>query len=290
MWAREHRGRRPVEICEDSLIGTNVTLHPRYHAAPSAIALPPGTTSAAATVTAMTVTTEGHTPTRLASGCEPHRRHVHSALPGRRRAPCPVPLPGAPSACRGEQRPAELTAARPPRDEEPADKPERGDRRRHRSRSITHRPHATSAAQIVISVSRMRDHGALSMTRRSCGGLWRCGRWRRTAEHLREVQPFSSIRSPSAPPRSSQVWLKWCRNRCGNTSTRTGGPADDGLVDAAGGHRAPVAHPEPQLRPVGLGVPGADAEVPVEAAGGVMADLDDAGLAALAVDGNLPVP
>ena len=32
----------PREFCEDSLIGTNVTLHPRYHAAPSAIALPPG--------------------------------------------------------------------------------------------------------------------------------------------------------------------------------------------------------------------------------------------------------
>ena len=35
------------------------------------------------------------------------------------------------------------------------------------------------------------------------------------AEHLGEVQPLSSIRSPSGPPRSSQVWLKWCRNRCG---------------------------------------------------------------------------
>src|ERR1700676_1818696 len=56
--------------------------------------------------------------------------------------------------------------------------------------------------------------------------------------------------------------------------------ADDDLVDAAGRHRAPVAHPEPQLRPVGVGVPGADAEVPVEAAGCVVADLDDAGLAA----------
>ena len=57
-----------------------------------------------------------------------------------------VPLPGALGAGRGEQRPAELTAARPSCDEEPADKPDRGDRRRHRSRSITPRPHATSAA------------------------------------------------------------------------------------------------------------------------------------------------
>ncbi len=39
-----------------------------------------------------------------------------------------------------------------------------------------------------------------------------------------------------------------------------------------------------------LGVPGADAEVPVEGAGGVVADLDRAGLAALAVDGDLAVP
>ena len=37
-------------------------------------------------------------------------------------------------------------------------------------------------------------------------------------------------------------------------------------------------------------MPGADAEVPVEAAGGVEADLDDPGLAALAVHGDLPVP
>ncbi len=28
------------------------------------------------------------------------------------------------------------------------------------------------------------------------------------AQHLRGGPPFSSIRSPSAPPRSSQVWLK----------------------------------------------------------------------------------
>src|SRR5271157_1792791 len=65
---------------------------------------------------------------------------------------------------------------------------------------------------------------------------------------------------------------------------------DDDLVDPAGCHGPPVADPEPQLRPVRLGVPGADAEVPVEAAGGVEADLDDPGLAALAVDGDLPVP
>jgi hypothetical protein len=35
--------------------------------------------------------------------------------------------------------------------------------------------------------------------------------------------------------------------------------ADDDLADPAGSHRASVAYPEPQLRPVGLGVPGADA-------------------------------
>src|SRR6516162_5099532 len=47
--------------------------------------------------------------------------------------------------------------------------------------------------------------------------------------------------------------------------------AGDDLVDAAGGHRAPVVYSEPQLRPVGLGVPGADADVPVQGAGGVAA-------------------
>src|SRR5271166_3789186 len=65
---------------------------------------------------------------------------------------------------------------------------------------------------------------------------------------------------------------------------------DDALVDPAGCHGPPVAGPEPQLRPVCLGVPGADADVPVQAAGCVEADLDGPGLAALALDGDLPVP
>jgi hypothetical protein len=37
-------------------------------------------------------------------------------------------------------------------------------------------------------------------------------------------------------------------------------------------------------------MPGAGAEVPVQAAGGLVADLDDAVLAALAADGDLPLP
>jgi hypothetical protein len=52
---------------------------------------------------------------------------------------------------------------------------------------------------------------------------------------------------------------------------------DDDLVDPAGCRRPPVADPEPQLRPVPLDVPGADTQVPVEAAGGVEADLDGPG-------------
>jgi hypothetical protein len=35
------------------------------------------------------------------------------------------------------------------------------------------------------------------------------------AERLRGGQPLSSIRSPAGPPRSSQVWLKRCWDRCG---------------------------------------------------------------------------
>ena len=66
--------------------------------------------------------------------------------------------------------------------------------------------------------------------------------------------------------------------------------AGDDLVDPAGCHGSPVVHPEPQLRPAGLSVPGPDADVPVQGAGGVEADLDRAGRAALAVDGDLPVP
>jgi hypothetical protein len=64
-------------------------------------------------------------------------------------------------------------------------------------------------------------------------------------------------------------------------------PGDD-LVKAAGGHRPPVIDPEPQLRTACLGVPGTGTDIPVEAAGGVVADLDRAGLA-LAADGDLPV-
>ena len=67
-------------------------------------------------------------------------------------------------------------------------------------------------------------------------------------------------------------------------------PPDDDLVDPAGRHRPPVIDPEPQLRPVRLGVPGADPEVAVQAAGGVEADLDGPGLAALAPHGDLAVP
>ena len=67
-------------------------------------------------------------------------------------------------------------------------------------------------------------------------------------------------------------------------------PPGDDLADAAGGHRAAVTDAEPELRPVRLGLPGADPEVPVEGASGVVADLDGPGLAALAVDGDLPVP
>src|SRR6266536_5948767 len=62
------------------------------------------------------------------------------------------------------------------------------------------------------------------------------------------------------------------------------------LVDAVGGHRRPVIHPEPQLRPVCLGMTVADPDVAVEATGGIMADLDDPRLAALAADRDLAAP
>jgi hypothetical protein len=65
-------------------------------------------------------------------------------------------------------------------------------------------------------------------------------------------------------------------------------PAVEGLVDAAAGHGATAAVPEPQLGAVGLGVAGAGAQVAVQGAGGLVGDLDDPGLAALAGDGDLP--
>jgi hypothetical protein len=58
--------------------------------------------------------------------------------------------------------------------------------------------------------------------------------------------------------------------------------AGDHLVDAVGAERLAVAGPEPQLGLAAVGVPGAGAEVAVEAEGGLVADLDDAVLAALA--------
>src|SRR5258708_30368147 len=60
------------------------------------------------------------------------------------------------------------------------------------------------------------------------------------------------------------------------------------LVNAVGGHRRPVIHSQPQLRPVRLLMPGADPDIPVETAGGIMADPDDPRLAALATDCDLP--
>ena len=64
---------------------------------------------------------------------------------------------------------------------------------------------------------------------------------------------------------------------------------DHHLVDPVGRHRRPV-HSEPEFRPVRLGVPRSDPEVAVDAAGGLMADPDDPRLAALAADGDLPLP
>jgi hypothetical protein len=62
------------------------------------------------------------------------------------------------------------------------------------------------------------------------------------------------------------------------------------LVDAVRRHRAPVVDPRPQLRPVRLGVPCPDPDVAVEGDGGLVADPDDPRLAALAPDGDLPLP
>src|ERR1035441_5494176 len=62
------------------------------------------------------------------------------------------------------------------------------------------------------------------------------------------------------------------------------------LVDAGGGQRLPVAHAQPQLRPPRLRVPGPGADVPVQAPGRLGTDPDDPVLAALAADGDLPLP
>ena|SRR6266851_4864210 len=56
------------------------------------------------------------------------------------------------------------------------------------------------------------------------------------------------------------------------------------------GHRAPVVHSQPQLRPVRLGMPCPDPDVAVEAEGGLVVDPDDPRLTGLAPDRDLPLP
>ena len=66
--------------------------------------------------------------------------------------------------------------------------------------------------------------------------------------------------------------------------------AGDDLVDAGGGERPAAVHAEPQLRPPGLRVPGAGAQVAVQAAGRLVADPDGAGPAGLPGDADLAGP
>src|SRR5579871_4347740 len=66
--------------------------------------------------------------------------------------------------------------------------------------------------------------------------------------------------------------------------------ADDHLVDALGSHRPAIAGAQPQLWPPGLGVPRTRPDVPVEGTRRLVADLDDALLAVLAPDEDLPPP
>ena len=64
--------------------------------------------------------------------------------------------------------------------------------------------------------------------------------------------------------------------------------AGDDLVDPGGSERPAAARAKPQLGPPGLRVPGAGAQVAVQGAGRLVADLDGAGLAAFPGDADLP--
>jgi hypothetical protein len=86
------------------------------------------------------------------------------------------------------------------------------------------------------------------------------------------------------------VWLKVPEPVGVHGHAALAAAAGDHLVDTGSGQRFPVVDSEPQLRTAGLGVPGPGSQVPVEAAGCLVADLDDAVLAALAADGDLPLP
>jgi hypothetical protein len=64
-------------------------------------------------------------------------------------------------------------------------------------------------------------------------------------------------------------------------------PPGEHLVDTVASHRRPVVHPQPELRPVRLPIPGADPDLAVKTADGLIAEPDDPRLAALAADGDL---
>ena len=67
----------------------------------------------------------------------------------------------------------------------------------------------------------------------------------------RSAQPISRIRSPSAPPPSSQSWAKVCRNWCGCTAgsyPASRGPPLQHPVQPGPGDRPPVPRPQPQPR------------------------------------------
>ena len=86
---------------------------------------------------------------------------------GRGRRPgCAVPVLRAPGAGRGEERAAQVTAARPPCDEEPPGEAEGGDRRRQGRGSAAHGPYAicwcpqagTTGAGPAADTLPMTDH------------------------------------------------------------------------------------------------------------------------------------
>ena len=115
-----------------------------------------------------------------------------------------------------------------------------------------------------------------------------CGAGAVAAQHLRGGPPVQfhrvALGTTAIQPGMAEVVTEPVRMNGDSTLAAT---ADNHLVDAVRCHRVPVVHPEPQLRPVRLGMPGQDADIAVKGDGGLVADPDDPRLAALAPDRDL---
>ena len=122
-------------------------------------------------------------------------------------------------------------------------------------------------------------------------GAARAGAGAVTAQHLRGG-PAVQLHQVSLGPAAVQPGVAEMMPEPVRPGIHPGLPtaAGDHLVDPVRGHRPAVAHPQPQLRPPRLRMPGPDPQVPVQGTGSLVPDPDHPRPAALAAHGDLPPP